>query len=56
MARLVLLPIPNIDKKISQLIEKYRAESIDIDDIEFEEPDVMDWAEFTEVREDEPDA
>ena len=49
-------PIPNIDKKISQLIEKYRAESIDIDDIEFEEPDVMDWAEFTEVREDESDA
>ena len=49
-------PIPNIDKKISQLIEKYRAESIDIDDIEFEEPDVMDWAEFTEVSENETDS
>ena len=48
-------PIPNIDKKISDLIAKYRAESIDIDDIEFEEPDVMDWTEFTEVREDETD-
>ena len=49
-------PIPNIDKKISDLIAKYRAESIDIDDIEFEEPDVMDWAEFTEVSENETDS
>ena len=49
-------PIPNIDKKISDLIAKYRAESIDIDDIEFEEPDVMDWAEFTEINENETDS
>ncbi|MDY5125708.1 MAG: hypothetical protein SPE90_05350 [Prevotella sp.] len=49
-------PIPNIDKKISDLIAKYRAESIDIDDIEFEEPDVMDWDEFTEVSENETDS
>ena len=49
-------PIPNIDKNISDLIAKYRAESIDIDDIEFEEPDVMDWAEFTEVSENETDS
>ena len=36
-------PIPNIEKKISDLIAKYRAESLDIDDIEFEEPDIMMW-------------
>ena len=34
-------PIPNIDEKIKQLIDKYRAESIDIDDIEFEEADII---------------
>lgn len=34
-------PIPNIDKKIKELISKYRAESIDINDIEFEEPDIQ---------------
>ena len=45
-------PIPNIDKKISELIAKYRAESMDIDDIEFEEPDLaVNWAEFEEVNE-----
>lgn len=49
-------PIPNIDKKISDLIAKYRAESIDIDDIEFEEPDVMDWADFQEINENETDS
>ena len=34
-------PIPVIEHKIKQLIDKYRAESIDIDDIEFEEPDIL---------------
>lgn len=43
-------PIPNIDKKISDLIAKYRAESLDIDDIEFEEPDIID-TDFTEIPE-----
>ena len=43
-------PIPNIDKKIKELISKYRAESIDIDDIEFEEPDIQ-TVEFQEVNE-----
>lgn len=33
-------PIPNIQQKISQMLEKYRAESMDIEDIEFEEPDL----------------
>ena len=47
-------PIPNIDKKISELIDKYRAESIDIDDIEFEEADII-FDDFEEIREDETD-
>ncbi len=47
-------PIPNIDEKIRQLIEKYRAESIDIDDIEFEEADILP-PEFTEVSEQSTD-
>lgn len=33
-------PIPNIQKKIQEMLQKYRAESIDIDDVEFEEADV----------------
>lgn len=33
-------PIPNLDKKISAMIQKYRAETIDIDDVEFEEVDL----------------
>jgi hypothetical protein len=43
-------PIPNIDKKIAALIDKYRAESIDIDDIEWEEPDIL-LADYEEVDE-----
>lgn len=31
-------PIPNIQRKISDMIKKYRAETIDIEDVEFEEP------------------
>jgi hypothetical protein len=48
-------PIPNIEKKISDLIAKYRAESIDIDDIEYEEPDIMDWDSFREIDEKDTD-
>ena len=48
-------PIPNIDKKITELIAKYRAESINIDDIEFEEPDIMDWADYEEIKETDTD-
>ena len=48
-------PIPNIDKKITELIAKYRAESIDIDDIEFEEPDIMDWADYEEIKKTDTD-
>ena len=47
-------PIPNIDKVVSDMIAKYRAESIDIDDIEFEEADII-FDDFEEIREDETD-
>lgn len=47
-------PIPNIDKKITDLINKYKAESIDIEDIEYEEPDILD-VDFDEVPESEQD-
>ena len=33
-------PIPNIQRKISDMSKKYRAETIDIEDVEFEEPDL----------------
>lgn len=33
-------PIPNISEKISAMIEKYRRETIDIEDVEFEEYDL----------------
>lgn len=33
-------PIPNIAEKISAMIEKYRRETIDIEDVEFEEYDL----------------
>ena len=48
-------PIPNIEKVISDMIEKYRAESLDIDDIEYEDADIQ-WAEYEEVREDDTDS
>lgn len=47
-------PIPNIEKKIAALIEKYRVDCIDIDDIEFEEPDIQ-WADFEEITESSTD-
>ena len=33
-------PIPNIQEKIKSLLDKYRAESMDIDDVDFEEVDL----------------
>lgn len=33
-------PIPNIDEKIKSMIEKYRRESIDIEDVEAEDADL----------------
>ena len=48
--------IPNIEQKISALIEKYSAQSLDIEDIEYEQPDVMDWSIYQEVKENETDS
>ena len=48
-------PIPNIEKVISDMIEKYRAESLDIDDIEYEDADIV-YDDYEEVREDETDS
>ena len=48
-------PIPNIEKVISDMIEKYRAESLDIDDIEYEDADII-YDDPEEVREDETDS
>lgn len=51
-----ITPIPNIDKVITTLLDKYRAESMDIDDIEWEEADVnFEWAEFEEINENATD-
>jgi hypothetical protein len=33
-------PIPNIQEKISAMIQKYRAETLDIEDVQFEEVDL----------------
>ncbi len=33
-------PIPNIQEKIQKMIAKYRAETIDIEDVEYEEADL----------------
>jgi hypothetical protein len=33
-------PIPNLQDKIKKMIEKYRKESIDIEDVKFEEVDL----------------
>lgn len=33
-------PVPNIQEKTSAMIEKYRKENIDIEDVEFEEYDL----------------
>ena len=49
-------PIPNIEEKINALIEKYRAESMDIDDIEWEEADVLyEYVDFEEIIESDTD-
>ena len=48
-------PIPNIEKVISDMIAKYRAESLDIDDIEYEDADIV-YDDYEEVREDETDS
>lgn len=51
-------PIPNINERISELLKKYRAENMDIEDVEYEEADLElntlfpeeDYGEATEER------
>lgn len=42
-------PIPNIDEKIKCMIEKYRRESIDIEDVEAEDADLEQQELFPEL-------
>lgn len=48
-------PIPNIQDKISAMIQKYRAETIDIDDVEFEEVDLEFDTLFPDPKDDKKD-
>ena len=41
-------PIPNIQEKIQKMIAKYRAETIDIEDVEYEEADLEEDVLFAE--------
>ncbi len=49
-------PIPNINERIHALLKKYQAENMDIEDVEFEEPDLELPSLFTENIEDDDDA
>lgn len=44
-----LKPIPNLQQKIDRLLAKYRAETIDIEDIEYEEADLEETIYFPET-------
>jgi len=44
-------PIPNLQDKIHSLIDKYRKETIDIEDIEWEEADLEEDTLFAEAEE-----
>ena len=49
-------PIPNRQKFVEDLFAKYRAESADIDDVEYEEADLEEdelWADYEEIKNDE---
>lgn len=48
-------PIPNINDKIAAMIEKYRKETIDIEDVEFEEYDLEFDKLFPEPKKEESD-
>lgn len=41
-----LKPIPNLQQKIDKLLAKYRAETIDIEDIDYEEADLEETIYF----------
>ena len=41
-------PIPNVQEKIQKMIAKYRAETIDIEDVEYEEADLEEDVLFND--------
>ena len=41
-------PIPNIQEKIQKMLAKYRAETIDIEDVEYEEADLEEETLFND--------
>ena len=41
-------PIPNVQEKIQKMIAKYRAETIDIEDVEYEEADLEEDVLFSD--------
>ncbi len=43
-----LKPIPNIDEKIAAMIARYTKESMDIEDVEYEEADLDEQELFAE--------
>lgn len=49
-------PIPNRQKFVEDLLAKYRAESADIDDVEYESADLEEdelWADYEEINDDQ---
>lgn len=46
-------PIPNIAEKISAMIEKYRRETIDIEDVEFEDADLEEDELFAPYKDED---
>ncbi len=48
-------PIPNIQEKISAMIQKYRAETLDIEDVDFEEAD-LEFSELFPLNANQPTA
>lgn len=41
-------PVPNIQEKIQKMLAKYRAETIDIEDVEYEEADLEEDVLFSD--------
>lgn len=44
-------PVPNIQEKIQKMLDKYRAETIDIEDVEYEEADLEEDVLFNDETE-----
>ena len=51
LSALCTKPIPNTQEKIQKMIAKYRAETIDIEDVEYEEADLEEETLFNDDEE-----